>query len=112
MSDKIALYKEGVKLKDAKEFDAAIAKLKESAALDEKFTMPLHAITQIYTAQGRHEEAIATAKKIVEIEPDDQFSYIALSRAYQPAGLIPEAEYAMMQGQQAFARAQAAKMKK
>jgi tetratricopeptide (TPR) repeat protein len=112
MSDKIALYKEGVKLKDAKDFDAAIVKLKEASEADPKFTMPLHAMAQVYTLLQRHEEAIATAKRIVEIEPDDQFSYIALSRAYQPAGMIPEAEYAMMQGQQALARAQAAKAAK
>ena len=109
MSDKLALYKEGVKLKDAKDFPAAIAKLQESLALDEKFTMPLHALVQCLTELGRHEEAIESAKKICAIEPDDQFSYIALSRALQRAGLIPEAEHAMMQGQQAQMRAQAAK---
>lgn len=101
MPTNVEVYKEGVKLKDAKEYEAAIAKLKEAFAMDEKYTMPLHAIVQCLTELGRHEEAIATAKRITEIEPDDQFAYIALSRAYQRGGFIPEAEYAMMQGQQA-----------
>lgn len=106
MATKEELYREGKKLKDAKEFEPAIAKLKEAVALDPKFTMPMHALVQCYTETARHEEAIQLAKRIVEIEPDDQFSYIALSRAYQRGGLIPEAEYAMMQGQQAQMRAQ------
>jgi tetratricopeptide (TPR) repeat protein len=109
MPTKIEVYREGVKLKDAKDYEGAIAKLNEARAMDEKFSMPLHALVQCYTELGRHEEAIQTAQKIVTLEPDDQFSYIALSRAYQRAGMIPEAEYAMMQGQQAQMRAQAAK---
>lgn len=106
MATKIELYREGVKLKDAKEFAPAIEKFKEALALDEKFTMPLHAMVQCYTELGNHEEAIRVATQIVQIEPDDQFSYISLSRAYQRGGLIPEAEMAMMQGQQAQIRAQ------
>lgn len=107
MATKEELFKEGSKLKNEKKYEEAIVKLQESAALDEKFTLTLHALVQCFTETGRHEEAINSAKKIVEIEPDDHFAYIALSRAYQRAGLIPEAEYAMMQGQQAQMRAQA-----
>ncbi|QDU62755.1 Tetratricopeptide repeat protein [Planctomycetes bacterium Pan216] len=103
------LYKEGVALKDEKKYEEAVAKLQEAYALNEKDTLPLHAQVQALTELGRHEESIAMAKKIVDLEPDDQFSYIALSRAYVRAEMIPEAEYAMMQGQQAQMRAQAQK---
>ncbi|MFO0945509.1 MAG: hypothetical protein U1D30_06135 [Planctomycetota bacterium] len=106
MATKEELFKEGAKLKNEKKYDEAIVKLQESAAMDEKFTLPLHALVQCFTETNRHEESVNAAKKIVEIEPDDFMAYIALSRAYQRAGLIPEAEYAMMQGQQAQMRAQ------
>ena len=102
------VYKEGVKLKDEKKYEEAVAKLQEAAAMDEKNTLPLHAMAQCHTELAQHEAAIALAQKIVQIEPDDQFSYIALSRALQRNGQIPEAEYAMMQGQQAAAKTQAA----
>lgn len=105
----VELYKEGVKLKEAKDYEGAVAKLSESIQLDPKYTLPYHAIVQCFTELGRHTEAIETAKKIVELEPNDQFSYIALSRAYVRDGKIPEAEYAMMQGQQAQMRAAAAR---
>lgn len=93
----LEVYKEGLRLKEQKQYEEAIARLSEASALDPKQTVPFHALTQCCTELGRHDEAIAFAKKTVEIEPDDQFSYIALSRAYQRANMIPEAEYAKMQ---------------
>ena len=40
------------------------------------------------------EKAVYHAKKVVELEPDDTFSYTALSVIYQRCGMIPEAEHA------------------
>lgn len=109
MAKHIELYREGVKLKDAKDFEPAIVKLKESIAIDDHFAVAYHALAQCLTELARHPEAIEAAQKCIALEPDDYFSYIALSRAYQRAGLIPEAEMAMMQGQQAQMRSQAKK---
>lgn len=116
MATMIELYKQGVKLKDEAlrekdqgKFEQALALLTEAVALDDSVTLPLHAMVQCLTELGRHDEAVAVAQKIVQKEPDDMFAYISLSRAYQRGGKIPEAEYAMMQGQQAQMRAQAAK---
>ena len=105
MATKVQLYDEGKRLKDAGQYEEALAKFQESMNLDEKYAVPVHAAVECLTRLGRHEEAISLARKIIELEPDDYFSYIALSRAYQQAGRIPEAEYAMMQGQQAQMRA-------
>lgn len=113
MAERDDLYREGVSLMKEKQYEPALAKFEEAAKdADASYTYPFHAMVQCYTELARHEEAINTARKIVDFEPDDQFSYIALSRAYQRAGMIPEAEYAMMQGQQASFRAQAAKANK
>ena len=105
MSTKNELYKEGIKLKGDKKYEEALAKFQASAQMDESFTVPLHAAVQCLTELDRHEEAIAMAKQLVEKEPNDHFAYIALSRACQRAGRVPEAEQAMMMGQQAQYRA-------
>ncbi|MCK6554054.1 tetratricopeptide repeat protein [Candidatus Binatia bacterium] len=42
--------------------------------------------------QGEWEEAIAAAKRVVEIDPDEQLGYTNVSRIYQRAGNVPEAE--------------------
>jgi tetratricopeptide (TPR) repeat protein len=99
------LFREGRQLQANKDFDAALEKLRQASELEEKTSTALQALAQCYTELGRHQEAIEIAKKAVEKEPDDQFSYISLSRAYQRGGFIPEAEYAMAQGQQAAWRA-------
>jgi tetratricopeptide (TPR) repeat protein len=101
MSTFIELFRQGRQLKTEKKYEEALAPLAEAAKLEEKTSTALQAIAQCYTELGRHPEAIAAAKQAVEREPDDQFAYISLSRAYQRGGFIPEAEYAMMQGQQA-----------
>jgi tetratricopeptide (TPR) repeat protein len=98
-------FREGRRLQNEKKYEEALVKLAEAAALEEKTSTALQAMVQCCTELGRHQEAIETAKKAVEKEPNDQFVYISLSRAYQRGGFIPEAEYAMAQGQQVAYRA-------
>jgi tetratricopeptide (TPR) repeat protein len=105
MADAKELFLEGKKLKEKKEYEAAVSKLQECLAVDGQFVYALHAIVQCLTELGRHEEAIQFGKQLVEFQPDDNFSYIALSRAYQRAGMIPEAEHMMALGHQVAARA-------
>ena len=93
-------YRTGRQLQSDKKFEEALPVLESASALEEKTATALMALAQCFTELGRHQEAIDTAKKAVEKEPNDQFPYIALSRAYQRGGFIPEAEYAMAQGQQ------------
>lgn len=104
MADTKELFIVGKKLKEAKQFDEAVGKLKECLEVDPKYVLALHAIVQCLTELGRHEEAIGYGQQIIEIEPDDNFSYIAMSRAYQRAGMIPEAEHMLAMGHQAAAR--------
>jgi tetratricopeptide (TPR) repeat protein len=105
MADAKGLFLEGKKLKEQKEYEPAVAKLEECLAVDGKFVYALHAIVQCLTELGRHEEAINYGKQLIEFEPNDNFSYISLSRAYQRAGMIPEAEHMMALGHQVAARA-------
>ncbi|HEY4761599.1 MAG TPA: hypothetical protein VIH42_13540, partial [Thermoguttaceae bacterium] len=48
-----------------------------------------------YSKLGRHAEAVEHGRKVCELEPDDPFSFMALSLVCQRAGMIPEAEAAM-----------------
>ena len=49
-------------------------------------------LAKLYVDLAESDKAIAHAKKVVELEPDDTFSYTALSVIYQRCGKIPEAE--------------------
>lgn len=42
--------------------------------------------------QEHWDEAIAAAKRVVELDPDEQLGYTNVSRIYQRAGNVPEAE--------------------
>jgi Tfp pilus assembly protein PilF len=88
------LYDQAVDLRDKGDKAAAIAKLEEAVTLDPSFAIGHGMLAKLYVDLAEAEKAIAHARKVVEIEPDDTFSYTALSVIYQRCGLIPEAEHA------------------
>ena len=47
------------------------------------------------TKPGAQSASVAHGRQVCQLEPDDPFSYMALSMICQRAGLIPEAEQAM-----------------
>jgi Flp pilus assembly protein TadD len=88
------LYDQAVDLRDKADKPAAIAKLEEAVALDPGFAIGHGMLAKLYADIAEIEKAIAHAKRVVELEPDDTFSYTALSVIYQRCGRIPEAEHA------------------
>ncbi len=88
------LYDEAVDLKDKEDHAGAIAKLEEAVALDPAFAIGHGLLAKLYVDLAETDKAIWHAKKVVELEPDDTFSYTALSVIYQRCGKIPEAEHA------------------
>jgi len=88
------LYDQAVNLRDQGDKPGAIAILEEAVALDPAFTIGHGMLAKLYADIAQVDEAIAHAKKVVELEPDDTFSYTALSVIYQRCGKIPEAEHA------------------
>jgi Tfp pilus assembly protein PilF len=88
------LYDQAVDLRDGGDKPSAIAKLEEAIAIDPNFAIGHGMLAKLYVDITETEKAIHHAKKVVEIEPDDTFSYTALSVIYQRAGRIPEAEHA------------------
>ncbi|TWT88315.1 Tetratricopeptide repeat protein [Pseudobythopirellula maris] len=85
MSDPSALYDEADKLKASGDLEGAAAKLTEALAADEDYSLAHAALAVVLQKRGMHEEAIAHARRVTEIEPNDPFSYTALSVTYQRA---------------------------
>ena len=88
------LYDQAVDLRDRGDKEAAIAKLEEAVAIDNDFALGHGMLAKLCADMAQAEKAIAHAKRVVEIDPDDTFSYTALSVIYQRCGKIPEAEEA------------------
>jgi Flp pilus assembly protein TadD len=88
------LYDLAVDLRDGGDKPGAIAKLEEAVALDPQFAIGHGMLAKLYADLAEAGKAIEHAQKVVEIEPEDAFSYTALSVIYQRCGRIPEAEHA------------------
>ncbi len=88
------LYDQATDLRDQGDKPSAVAKLEEAVAIDPGFAIGHGMLAKLYVDLANAEKAIEHAKKVVELEPDDTFSYTALSVIYQRCGRIPEAEEA------------------
>ncbi len=88
------LYDKAADLRDQGDKAGAIAQLEEAIALDSSFAIGHGMLAKLYADVAEADKAIAHAKRVVELEPDDAFSYTALSVIYVRCGKIPEAEHA------------------
>jgi Flp pilus assembly protein TadD len=88
------LYDLAIEMRDQGDKPAAVAKLEEAVGLDPGFAIGHGMLAKLYADLAEGEKAITHAKRVVELEPDDAFSYTALSVIYQRCGRIPEAEHA------------------
>ena len=73
-------------------YEEAISCYKLSLEADPTFTDALHGLSRAYQDLNRFDEAIATAQRIAEIDPDDVLAHTSLSILYMKKGLVPEAE--------------------
>jgi tetratricopeptide (TPR) repeat protein len=85
MSDLAQLYDEADALKEEGKFDAAIAKLGELISEDESYALAHSALAVLYGKVGQHDKAIEHAQRVCQLEPEDPFSFTALSVTYQRA---------------------------
>jgi Flp pilus assembly protein TadD len=88
------LYDQAADLRDSGDKEAAVAKLEEAVAIDPKFAIGHGMLAKLYADLAKADQAIEHALKVAELEPDDAFSFTALSVIYQRCGRIPEAEHA------------------
>lgn len=88
-------YAEAERLKNAGDLAAAVAAVEELVADEPEFALAHSALAAWCTRLERHQDAVRHARRVVELEPSDPFSYTALSVACMRAGMIPEAEDAL-----------------
>lgn len=86
------LYDQAVDCIAEGDLDGAVAKYKEALALDANFADAWEGLSMALADQERWVEAIEAAKRVVELNPGEQLGYTNVSRIYQRAGNVPEAE--------------------
>lgn len=79
------LYNEADKLKEEGKLEEAVSKLQEALQVDSEYALAHSGLAVLMQKLGKHEEAIAHAQKVCELEPSDPFSFTALSVTYQRA---------------------------
>ena len=98
------LYQEYETLKDAGKLDEAAASLERLVAADASYPLAHSALAVVYGKFNRHADAIRHGLKVCELEPNEPFSFTAMSVTFQRAGKIPEAEDAMARARMLQAR--------
>src|SRR5690242_8880345 len=95
MSTNEELYNQAEQLKDAGKLAEAAELLETLCAQDPAYALAHSALAVLYGRLGKHDEAIRHGLKVCELEPNEPFSFTAMSVTFQRAGKIPEAEDAM-----------------
>jgi Flp pilus assembly protein TadD len=98
------LYDQAQKLKDQGKLEEAASVLEKLAEQDPNYALAHSALAVIYGRLQRHDDAIRHGLKVCELEPDEPFSFTALSVTFQRAGKIPQAEEAMARAHMLQAR--------
>jgi tetratricopeptide (TPR) repeat protein len=104
MTTNAELYSQAERLKDEGKLDDAAATLETLVAQDDGYALAHSALAVIYGRLRKHDDAIRHGLKVCELEPDDAFSFTAMSVTFQRAGKIPEAEDAMARARMIQAR--------
>ena len=88
-------YDEAIELQQEGKLEEAVGKLSALIADQPDYALGHAALSVFYGKLGRHDEAIEHARKVCELEPDDSFSFMAMSLICQRAGRPAEAEQAL-----------------
>lgn len=92
MADKYELFDQAVDLVAEGKLEEAVARYREAIAVDPDFADGWQGLALACNDLGRHEEAIEAGKRLCELTPDDVLAHTTLSRIYQAADMIAEAE--------------------
>jgi Flp pilus assembly protein TadD len=88
-------YQAAERLKDSGDLAAAVAALEAVVRDHPDYALAHSALAAWCTRLERHDDAVRHARRVCELEPNDPFSFTALSVACMRGGRIPEAEDAL-----------------
>jgi tetratricopeptide (TPR) repeat protein len=88
------LFYEGADLQGEGRHDEAMTCFERCLAIDPTYADALLGKAMVHLAREEFDAAISTCLQLVELYPDDVLAQTTLSRAYQQAGRIDEAEAA------------------
>lgn len=88
-------YDAAIALQQAGNLDEAVGKLEAIVTAEPNFALAHAALGVFYGKLDRHPEAVEHARKVCDLEPNDPFSFMAMSLTCQKAGMRAEAEEAM-----------------
>jgi tetratricopeptide (TPR) repeat protein len=94
MPTKDELYDRAVDLVADGNVEGAVEQYRAAIALDAGFVDAWQGLALAHNELGQHEAAIEAAKQYVALAPDDELAHTTLSRVFQAAGMVPEAEAA------------------
>jgi len=92
MADTWELFDAAVDLVAEGDLEGAVAKYREAIAIDDGFDDGWQGLALALNDLGRFDEAIEAGKRLCELMPEDVLAHTTLSRIYQAAGKIAEAE--------------------
>ncbi len=106
MPTKVETYDEAIVLQAEGKIEEAVGKLSDLLQDDPNYALAHAALSKFSSLLEKHDDAVEHAKKVCELEPEDPFSFVAMSMICQKADRMSEAEQAMMQAQTAAAATQ------
>ena len=95
MPTKVEMYDEAVALQQEGKVEEAVGKLNDLIAQDPDYALAHAALSKFNSLLEKHDAAVESAKKVCELEPNDPFSFVAMSMICQKADRMAEAEQAM-----------------
>ena len=92
------------KLKDQGKLEEAASLLNAILAEDPDHVLSHLTLARIYTATGKHEDAVKHAEKACQLEPNDSTNFTVLSVTYQRAWAGTQDQHYIQMAEDAMAR--------
>ncbi|HUT93270.1 MAG TPA: scaffolding protein [Thermoguttaceae bacterium] len=106
MPTKEEMYDEAIAIQQKGSLEEAVVKLQELLDVHPDYALAHAALSVFYSKLEKYDEAVEHGQKVCDLEPEDPFSFVAMSLICQKGGRLREAEEALMQARMAQVAAQ------
>jgi tetratricopeptide (TPR) repeat protein len=100
MATKEEIYDEAIVLQQEGKLAEAIGKLETLVGEEPDYALAHAAMSVFYNKLEEYDKSVQHGRRVCQLEPDDPFSFVAMSLMCQKAGKIEEAEQALLQARQ------------